>query len=166
MMTTCLRTVLLLVMLTVSSIGSARASSGSVLVEILSLTQTAPDQYALMFKTPETLELHSAGYPANTVLTVEVRYNRIRYFAKRTLLTLEKFRNAIDFLKRQMQEKKAVRLGFMGAGPCKIAGRANAYESDALDILEEVDSQSQVKQPVVYLFCKFNRVINQKGARK
>ena len=123
---------------------------------MLSLSQTASDEYLLRYKTLDGSEYEFEDLPRNAVLTVHLRFSRLRYLAMGDFLTIGKYRKAIALLKGQVAGKGIVRFGRLGGGLCPIEGKNNEYESDALDIYEEDVRSTNKKVAVVYSFCRYS----------
>jgi hypothetical protein len=143
--------------LLLSAICSAAVAGGtSVPVQILGLVRTASDEYLLTYKTLDGPEYEFEELPRNRVLTVHLRFSRLRYLTKGDFLTLAKYRKAVAMLKDQVTGEQTVRFGRMGGGLCPIKGKTNEFDSDALDIYEEEVGPTKMKQAVVYSFCKYS----------
>lgn len=88
------RVVLALVLVAVCS--PAAAGGTSVPVQMLELVETGTDEYVLTYKTLHTKEYEFENLPRNTVLTVQLRFSRLRYLSKSDLLTIEKYRRLLN----------------------------------------------------------------------
>jgi hypothetical protein len=134
----------------------AHAGGTSVPVNILDIRESGTDRYVLRLKTLDTPDYEFEELPRNSILTINLRFDRIRYLAKGDFLTLDKYRKAVAMLKTQKNALGPVRFGRMGGGLCKVEGLINTYESDALDIYEEDSPNTKQTFTVVYSFCKYN----------
>ena len=133
----------------------SHAGGTSVPVDILDIHELGKDRYILRLKTLDTVEYDVADLPRNAVLTIRLRYDRLRYLAKGDLLSVSKYREAIALLRVQ-KDATSVRFGLMGGGLCKVPGEPNTYDSDALDIFQEDHSHTKQTFTVVYSYCEWS----------
>ncbi len=147
------RVILVLVIALTASV--AMAGGTSVPVTMLELEQTGNDEYILKYKTLDTEDYEFDNLPRNTVLTVHLRFSRLLHIDTEGFLTIDKYRRAVELLRKHVLEKRIVRFGRMGRGLCPIKGRLNTYESDALDVYDEKDFKTKEKTEVVYSYCKY-----------
>jgi hypothetical protein len=131
----------LLLLILVSS--RAIAGGASEEVNILSLKESAPDNYTLEYSSLKSGERY----------IISLSYDEAHYSQYAKFLTQEKFEEGIRLLKSQMISQKSVRFGWFGAGPCLVNKARNIFKSDALDLYVEPYSTSKLK--VVYAFCEY-----------
>ena len=124
---------------------SSQAIAGGVSeeVNILSLKESAPENYTLEYSSLKSGERY----------IVYLSYNDAHYSQNAKFLTQEKFEEGIRLLKSQVISKESVRFGWFGAGPCLVDKARNIFRSDALDLYVEPYSSSKLK--VAYAFCEY-----------
>ena len=130
---------ILLVVLTFS----VAAGGTSEEVELISLSEIQDDEYKLKYKSIQT----------GDVYTIFLSHSKIEYLFKARFLTQKTYEAGISLLKYQLNEKKPVRFGWFGGGPCPVEREKNIYRSDSLNINNEGYPDKGLL--VVYAFCEY-----------
>ncbi len=136
-----MRKLVAVILLIISTASYAGGTSYEIM--LLSLVETKADEYILKYKVLNTEDIYE----------IHLSYSPMEYLLKARFLTEEKYTESIKLLKEQFLEKKPVRFGWFGGGPCALNKEKSVYRSDALDIYNEGNSD---KGPfVVYAFCEY-----------
>jgi hypothetical protein len=132
----------------------ALAGGTSVPVQYLELKSTGPDRYLLTFKTLATDDYEGVLLPRNAKVSVRLRFNREWYATAKPDLSVDKYRNAIAILERLTASQTHGDFGLLAGGVCPVAKSKSVFESDALEVVEEV-SPGRAPTKMVYSLCKW-----------